>query len=47
MRRSPAFTTVAVITLAIGIGVNLAVFSVMNAVLFKEFRSIAQNDRII
>jgi putative ABC transport system permease protein len=47
MRRSPAFTAIAVTTLAVGIGVNAAVFTVTNAALFKGFRSVARNDRIL
>lgn len=47
LRASPGYTTVIVLTLGTAIGVNTAVFTVTNAVLFKGFRGIPRNDRIV
>lgn len=45
-RRQPGFAAVAVISLAAGIGLNTAVFSVINTIFFQSIRGVPQPDRI-
>ena len=45
-RKAPAFTAVAIISLALGIGCNTAVFSLLNAVLWRPL-PVESSDRLI
>jgi predicted permease len=47
MARNPAFTAVAVITLAIGIGTTTTVFSWIDAVLVRPLPGVADPDRLV
>jgi predicted permease len=46
LRRSPGFAFTAVLTLALGIGVNTAIFSIINRLLFSS-RDIQQENRLV
>ncbi len=47
LRRNPGVTAVAAAMLAVGIGINAAVFTVINAALFDGYPLVHRNDRIV
>ncbi len=47
LRRDRAFTTTAIAMLALAIGLNVTVFTVVNAMLFRGFPLVQLNDRLV
>ena len=46
LRKAPTFTAVAIVTMALGVGANSAIFSVVNAVLLRPL-PFADAERVV
>jgi macrolide transport system ATP-binding/permease protein len=47
LRRSPGFSTLAILCLTLGIGANAAVFSWIEGILFRPYPAVAQQERLL
>ncbi|HYV06656.1 MAG TPA: ABC transporter permease [Blastocatellia bacterium] len=45
--KSPAFSLVAIVSIGLGIGVNTAIFSLVNALLFRPLPAVSEPDRLV
>jgi predicted permease len=47
LRRSPSFAAIAILSIALGVGINAVVFGVLNALLFKPLPHVESPDRVV